>query len=114
MRRGLRRHSLVAWKAVVQVPEVVYLKPKRDRQAEPLGRRATLGCLGMLFFGVIFWLLLPLLFFLAVEALVLAYALAMTVLWALAELCGAVFVHHPKQTAMGQPMAREAPFRPLP
>ena len=93
---------------MAKVPEVVYLKPKRDRQAQPLGRRARVGCLGMLFFGVIFWLFLPLLFFLAVEAVVLAYALVVSVGWGLSELCGAVFVHPPRQTPktpMGEPAA---------
>jgi hypothetical protein len=102
MRQSLRRHTVASWRAVAKVPEVVYLKPKRDRQTEPIGQRAGIGCLGMLFFGVIVWLLLPLVFFLAVEAVVVAYALVVTALWGLSALCGAVFVHHPKHTAGGQ------------
>lgn len=72
---GCRRQASAAWRGVGSFP-ASYSKWKTGPSA---GQRAQRGCLGFLFFGVLY-IFIPLMVFLAVEAVLVAWALLMSLI----------------------------------
>jgi hypothetical protein len=75
-----RHHAAQSWRALARTHYLFYGVPKRARQAQPTGEKVAIGCLSFLVFGWI-TILLPLLFALAVDAVVFAYALVVSLVW---------------------------------
>jgi hypothetical protein len=65
-----------AWKAATSWPD----RYAAWKKGPSLSGRAQRGCLGTLIFGVVY-IFMPLLVFLCVETVLLAYALLMSALW---------------------------------
>ena len=69
-------HAASAWRAVGSFPEK-YSKWKKEPST---GQKAQRGCLGFLIFGIAY-IFVPMIMFLFIEAVLVAYALLVSLLW---------------------------------
>jgi hypothetical protein len=75
-----RHHAAQSWRALARTHYLFYGVPKRARQAQPTSEKVAIGCLSFLVFGWI-TILLPLLFAMVADAVMLAYALIVSLVW---------------------------------
>ena len=74
-----RARAIAAWKLTTAWP-TAYSKWREERRRQSFGTKASNGCVGILFFGIIF-VLVPIMMFLVIEAGVVLYASVLSVVW---------------------------------
>lgn len=75
-----KRQAMGAWRATVAAPTALARVHRQGKKQDSLSTRAGMGCLGLIVFGFV-WFLIPLLAILTVGIVCAAYALVMTILW---------------------------------
>ncbi len=78
-RDNARRRAVEAWRLTTAWP-AAYAKWRDERRRQSFGTKASNGCLGFLFFGIVV-IFVPIMIFTVVEAAVVVYASLLSLVW---------------------------------